>query len=90
MVKISLFKMSFAVTTLYSRCSYELLNISHISGIAVVGGSEDFKCALSQLREIHFRRYNLRRSALELFLIDQTNYFLNFQVSTLQNIELYI
>ncbi|CAG2206968.1 NEBL1_2 [Mytilus edulis] len=42
-------------------------------------GGEDFKWALSQLREIHFRRYNLRRSALELFLIDQTNYFLNFQ-----------
>ncbi|GAB1600529.1 neurobeachin-like protein 1 isoform X2 [Argonauta hians] len=42
-------------------------------------GGEDFKWNLSQLREIHFRRYNLRRSALELFLIDQTNYFLNFE-----------
>ncbi|CAH1788242.1 unnamed protein product [Owenia fusiformis] len=42
-------------------------------------GGEDFKWSLSQLREIHFRRYNLRRSALEMFLIDQTNYFLNFQ-----------
>ncbi|KAL5005989.1 hypothetical protein ScPMuIL_017147 [Solemya velum] len=42
-------------------------------------GGEDFKWALSQLREIHFRRYNLRRSALEMFLVDQTNYFLNFQ-----------
>ncbi|KAL4217498.1 Neurobeachin-like protein 1 [Mactra antiquata] len=42
-------------------------------------GGEDFKWGLQQLREIHFRRYNLRRSALELFLIDQTNYFLNFQ-----------
>ena len=40
---------------------------------------DDFKLALSQLREIHFRRYNLRRSALEVFLVDQTNYFLNFQ-----------
>ena len=39
---------------------------------------EDFKWALSRLREIHFRRYNLRRSALEIFLIDQTNYFINF------------
>ncbi|OWF44124.1 neurobeachin-like protein 1 isoform X3 [Mizuhopecten yessoensis] len=42
-------------------------------------GGEDFKWAVSKLREIHFRRYNLRRSALELFLVDQTNYFLNFQ-----------
>ena len=41
-------------------------------------GGEDFKWSLSQLREIHLRRYNLRRSALELFLVDQTNYFLNF------------
>ena len=42
-------------------------------------GGEDFKWSLSQLREIHFRRYNLRRSALEMFLVDQTNYFLNFE-----------
>ncbi|XP_013384976.1 neurobeachin-like protein 1 [Lingula anatina] len=43
------------------------------------GTGEDFKLSLVQLREIHFRRYNLRRSALEIFLVDQTNYFLNFQ-----------
>ncbi|WAR10787.1 NBEL1-like protein, partial [Mya arenaria] len=42
-------------------------------------GGEDFKWGLPQLREIHFRRYNLRRSGLEMFLVDQTNYFLNFQ-----------
>ncbi|RMC18484.1 hypothetical protein DUI87_04373 [Hirundo rustica rustica] len=38
----------------------------------------DFKWHLSQIGEIHLRRYNLRRSALEIFLTDQTNYFLNF------------
>ncbi|XP_042677877.1 neurobeachin-like protein 1 isoform X1 [Centrocercus urophasianus] len=38
----------------------------------------DFKWHISQIREIHLRRYNLRRSALEIFLTDQTNYFLNF------------
>nr|CAB3264213.1 neurobeachin-like protein 1 [Phallusia mammillata] len=38
----------------------------------------DFKWSLYQLREVHLRRYNLRKSALELFLIDQTNYFINF------------
>ncbi|KAJ8252990.1 hypothetical protein GJAV_G00207940 [Gymnothorax javanicus] len=50
------------------------------------GGSEreegvgyDFKWPLSQIREVHLRRYNLRRSALEIFLIDQSNYFLNFK-----------
>ncbi|XP_067125871.1 neurobeachin-like protein 1 isoform X3 [Centruroides vittatus] len=41
----------------------------------------DFKCSLAHLREIHLRRYNLRRSALEFFLIDQTNFFLNFNAS---------
>lgn len=42
-------------------------------------GGEDFKWSLSLLREIHFRRYNLRRSAIELFMVDQTNFFLNFE-----------
>jgi hypothetical protein len=47
-----------------------------------VGG--DFQWELSQLREVHLRRYNLRRSALEFFLLNQTNYFINFtkQAST--------
>ncbi|KAG9471909.1 hypothetical protein GDO78_022334 [Eleutherodactylus coqui] len=39
----------------------------------------DFKRPLSQLREVHLRRYNLRRSALEFFFIDQANYFVNFR-----------
>ncbi|XP_077472025.1 neurobeachin-like protein 1 isoform X2 [Stigmatopora argus] len=43
------------------------------------GLGHDFKWPLSQIREVHLRRYNLRRSALEIFLIDQTNYFLNFK-----------
>ncbi|XP_023703751.1 neurobeachin-like protein 1 isoform X2 [Cryptotermes secundus] len=43
---------------------------------------QDFKWALSRLREVHLRRYNLRRSALEFFLTDQTNYFLNFSTKT--------
>ncbi|GFO07271.1 neurobeachin-like protein 1, partial [Plakobranchus ocellatus] len=46
---------------------------------------EDFKWSLSRLREIHFRRYNLRRTALEVFFIDQTNYFINFPEKTLRN-----
>ncbi|OWK02816.1 hypothetical protein Celaphus_00010604 [Cervus elaphus hippelaphus] len=36
----------------------------------------------NQLREVHLRRFNLRRSALELFFIDQANYFLNFPCKT--------
>uniref|UniRef100_S4R477 Neurobeachin like 2 n=1 Tax=Petromyzon marinus TaxID=7757 RepID=S4R477_PETMA len=45
---------------------------------AAPGMGLDFKCPLWQLREVHLRRYNLRRSALEIFFIDQTSYFLNF------------
>ncbi|XP_055019301.1 neurobeachin-like protein 2 isoform X2 [Boleophthalmus pectinirostris] len=39
----------------------------------------DFKRSLTHLREVHLRRYNLRRSALELFFIDQSHYFINFR-----------
>lgn len=39
----------------------------------------DFKRPLIQLREVHLRRYNLRRSALELFFIEQAHYFINFR-----------
>lgn len=46
------------------------------------GERQDFKWPLSRLREVHLRRYNLRRSALEFFLMDQTNYFLNFTPKT--------
>uniref|UniRef100_H2YXH0 BEACH domain-containing protein n=1 Tax=Ciona savignyi TaxID=51511 RepID=H2YXH0_CIOSA len=46
----------------------------------------DFKWSLSQLREVHFRRYNLRKSALELFLIDQTNFFLNFEHPNIRHV----
>ncbi|XP_060103883.1 neurobeachin-like protein 2 isoform X1 [Heteronotia binoei] len=46
----------------------------------------DFKRPLSQLRELHLRRYNLRRSALEFFFIDQANYFLNFKKKVRNNV----
>ncbi|GCB70856.1 hypothetical protein scyTo_0008692, partial [Scyliorhinus torazame] len=39
----------------------------------------DFKRPLSHLQELHLRRYNLRRSALEFFFIDRSNYFVNFK-----------
>ncbi|XP_055608825.1 neurobeachin-like protein 1 isoform X2 [Uranotaenia lowii] len=42
----------------------------------------DFKFPISQLRELHLRKFNLRRSALEMFLVDQTSYFLNFTTKT--------
>lgn len=39
----------------------------------------DFKISLQQLREVQLRRFNLRSSALEFFLIDQSNFFINFE-----------
>jgi hypothetical protein len=38
----------------------------------------DFKIPLSHLKEVQLRRFNLRSSALEFFLIDQSSFFLNF------------
>ncbi len=45
----------------------------------------DFRFPLSSLREMHLRRFNLRRSGIEFFLVDQTNYFLNFASTRLRN-----
>ncbi|XP_076368453.1 neurobeachin-like protein 1 [Tachypleus tridentatus] len=53
-----------------------------MSPIREEGERYDFKYSLVQLREVHLRRYNLRRSALEFFLIDQSNFFLNFTQKT--------
>ncbi|XP_022079256.1 neurobeachin-like protein 1 [Acanthaster planci] len=46
---------------------------------------QDFKWSLSHLREVHLRRYNLRRSAIEIFFISQTNYFINFKDKKTRN-----
>ncbi|KER23732.1 hypothetical protein T265_08457 [Opisthorchis viverrini] len=46
------------------------------------GGSKLVRCAfpISKVREIHLRRYNLRRSAIEIFLLTNLNYMFNFDV----------
>ncbi|XP_071791552.1 neurobeachin-like protein 1 [Asterias amurensis] len=49
------------------------------------GSGQDFKWSLSHLREVHLRRYNLRRSAIEIFFINQTNYFINFKDKKTRN-----
>ncbi|XP_063780672.1 neurobeachin-like protein 2 isoform X2 [Pseudophryne corroboree] len=46
----------------------------------------DFKRPLYQLLAVHLRRYNLRRSALEFFFIDQANYFVNFKKKVRNNV----
>lgn len=42
------------------------------------GVRHHFRFHMAQIKEVHLRKYNLRRSALEVFLIDQTSYFINF------------
>lgn len=54
------------------------ITTTHVYFYADETAGQDFQWPLSELREVHLRRHNLRRSALEFFLIDQTNYFLNF------------
>ncbi|XP_037563359.1 neurobeachin-like protein 1 isoform X2 [Dermacentor silvarum] len=53
-----------------------------LSPVREEGERHDFTYPLHMLREVHLRRYNLRRSALEFFLVDQTNFFLNFATKT--------
>ena len=68
------------MTYLFNKCT--VLGVSLLYCyiyFAISGAGEDFKVSLCQLREIHFRRYNLRRSALEFFLIDHSNYLINFE-----------
>lgn len=38
----------------------------------------DFRFSLEELREIYSRRYNLRKTAVEFFLLDRSSYFINF------------
>ena len=45
----------------------------------------DFKLSLTQLKEVQLRRYNLRRSALEFFLINESNFFINFSKNDIRN-----
>ncbi|CAG8541891.1 2926_t:CDS:10, partial [Racocetra persica] len=56
----------------------ELNNIEKGSIIVDSEMLRDKKWSISDIREIHMRKYLLRRSAFELFLTDQTNYFFNF------------
>ncbi|GES99838.1 neurobeachin-like protein 1 isoform X2 [Rhizophagus clarus] len=58
-----------------------LQELNNIEQGSIVVDSEilrDKKWPISDIREIHMRNYMLRRSAFELFLTDQTNYFFNF------------
>ena len=38
----------------------------------------DFNFELDELREIYSRRYNLRKTAMEFFLLDRSSFFVNF------------
>ncbi|KAF6776833.1 hypothetical protein AHF37_03828 [Paragonimus kellicotti] len=39
-----------------------------------------YSLPLAKIHQVHLRRYNLRRSAIEIFLVDNRNYFFNFDV----------
>ena len=53
--------------------------LSHLLWESAEDMTGDFQWPVDQLREILLRRYNLRPTALELFFIDQTNVFLDFE-----------
>lgn len=62
-----------------SHCCYGNL-VAMVTNIDT-GITADFKISLDTVREIHSRRYNMQRTAMEIFLTDQTNYFINFSSS---------
>ena len=45
----------------------------------------DARWSIESIKEVHLRRFNLRRSAIEVFLLDHTNFFLNFASSKRRN-----
>ncbi|KAI8116988.1 Neurobeachin-like protein 1 [Lucilia cuprina] len=59
-----------------------LFTFIDLSPPAEDGSKHDFRFSINKIREVHLRKFNLRRSALEIFLIDQTSYFLNFTTKT--------
>lgn len=48
------------------------------SNESLFGSGCDFRFALEKLQEMHMRRYNLRKTGLEFFLIDRSSYLINF------------
>ncbi|XP_065051660.1 neurobeachin-like protein 2 [Rhopilema esculentum] len=59
------------------------LSLTHISFFdesndSVFGSACDFWFQLEKLQEMHMRRYNLRKTGLEFFLIDRSSYLINF------------
>lgn len=72
------------IHSMYSSNTCRVIDYAFLSSMIdtlslSVGYSADFKIPLRKLREIHSRRFNMSRTALEIFLVDQTNYFINFQ-----------
>ncbi|XP_040571294.2 LOW QUALITY PROTEIN: neurobeachin-like protein 1 [Lepeophtheirus salmonis] len=46
---------------------------------------KDLRISLIDIHELHLRRFNLRKSGMEIFLIDHTNHFFNFPINRKRN-----
>jgi len=64
------------------RGRFELTSnyIYFFDGQPIKEGEErhDARWSVTSLREVYLRRFNLKKSALEFFLLDHTNFFINF------------
>jgi len=87
---------SFALTTLYmyfearevrshtaKRRGVDREKDQRKSASSKVG--KDIKRPLSDIQEVHYRRYQLRRTGLEIFFTDQTNVFFHFHTEKARN-----
>ncbi|KAJ4848486.1 BEACH domain-containing protein C2 [Turnera subulata] len=68
---------TFQVTT--RRIKFIVDNSENNADASELGDHEkDYNWLMSSLHQIYSRRYLLRRSALELFMVDRSNYFFDF------------
>lgn len=58
----------------------------NVATMALTHVPRDKEWLLEQIEELHPRRYRLRSSAIEIFLVDRKNYFLNFEKREVRDI----
>jgi len=72
---------SLITSTTITEGKFEITNkyIYFFDSTPSPSSQNDFKYPLTWLQDVHLRRFNLRPSALEFFLVNQTNFLINFE-----------
>ncbi|KAK4487403.1 hypothetical protein RD792_005966 [Penstemon davidsonii] len=67
-------RINFIVDHMDSSATGDVLDCKSLNGVQ----EKDQRWLISSLHQVYSRRYLLRRSALELFMVDRSNYFFDF------------